>query len=99
MFKIYKYSLVVLTSNITRTLATATHTLIQMKTLASAVTLCSACQHIQWYTLQYISMTNTQYIVNTPARAKLAIEDEHKPAHCFAFFSGSQKTLKFKLIR
>ena len=38
-------------------------------------------------------------IVNTPATAKLAIEDENKPAHCFAFFSASQKTLKFKLIR
>ena len=38
-------------------------------------------------------------IVNTPATAKLAIEDENKPAHCLAFFSGSQKTLKFKLIR
>ena len=37
-------------------------------------------------------------IVNTPATEKLATEDEHKPAHCFAFFSGSQKTLKFKLI-
>ena len=38
-------------------------------------------------------------IVNTPAAAKLAIDDENKPAHCFAFFSASQKTLKFKLIR
>ena len=37
--------------------------------------------------------------VNTPATAKLAIKDENKPAHCFAFFSASQKTLKFKLIR
>ena len=38
-------------------------------------------------------------IVNTPAAGQLAVEDENKPAHCFAFFSGSQKTLKFKLIR
>ena len=38
-------------------------------------------------------------IVNTPATGKLAKEDENRPAHCFAFFSASQKTLKFKLIR
>ena len=47
----------------------------------------------------YDKYTVYRRIVNTPATAKLAIEDEHKPAHCFAFFSGSQKTLKFKLIR
>ena len=57
-----------------------------------------------WYSLQYVlyvhSITTVyRRIVNTPATAKLAIEDEHIPAHCFAFFSGSQKTLKFKLIR
>ena len=48
-----------------------------------------------------VPATYTVYrsIVNTPATAKIAIEDENKPAHCFAFFSGSQKTLKFKLIR
>ena len=34
-------------------------------------------------------------IVNTPATGQLAVEDENKPAHCFAFFSASQKTLKF----
>ena len=38
-------------------------------------------------------------IVNTPATAKLAIQEGNKQAHCFAFFSASQKTLKFKLIR
>ena len=38
-------------------------------------------------------------IVNTPATGKLAIEDENRPAHCFAFFSASQKTLKNYLIR
>ena len=38
-------------------------------------------------------------IVNTPTTGQLAIEGEKEPAHCFAFFSASQKTLKFKLIR
>ena len=48
-----------------------------------------------------ISATYTVYrrIVNTPATAELVIKDENEPAHCFAFFSASQKTLKFKLIR
>ena len=48
-----------------------------------------------------ISATYTVYrrIVNTPATAELVIKDKNEPAHCFAFFSASQKTLKFKLIR
>ena len=47
----------------------------------------------------YDKCTVYRRIVNTPATAKVAIEDGNKPAHCFAFFSGSQKTLKFKLLR
>ena len=46
------------------------------------------------------SMQNVPCVyVNTPATGQLAKEDENKPAHCFAFFSASQKTLKFKSIR
>ena len=37
----------------------------------------------------------TRAYANTPDTAKLAIWYENKPAHCFAFFSASQKTLKF----
>ena len=46
-----------------------------------------------------VHFTVYRRIVNTPATAKLAIEDENKPAHCVAYFLASQKTLKFKLIR
>ena len=38
-------------------------------------------------------------IVNTPATAKLALEEGNKVAQRFAFFPASQKTLKNYLIR
>ena len=37
--------------------------------------------------------------VNTPATAKLAISEKQKCDHSFRFSKGSQKTLKFILIR
>ena len=38
-------------------------------------------------------------IVNTPATAKLAMEEGNKQCQRFAFFSTSQKTLNIILIR
>ena len=53
---------------------------------------CTLCNIYDIYTVY-------RRIINPPATIKLAIGDENKAAHCFAFFSACQKTLKFQLIR
>ena len=57
--------------------------------------------HFTIYIYIYIYDKYTVYrrIVNTPATAKIAIGDENKQADRFPFFSASQKTPKFNLIR